>query len=276
MSPWLAAIVIVGVVAVAVAAKLLVRRRAPLGGFFSDSSRAAGTFGVIGTMFAVVLAFVIFLALESYQRARTQAGVEAVAVTELYQVADLFPLQARERLRGGLVCYARSVIEDEWPAMKQERSSDRVEAWIGELARTIAGTDPRGARQQAAYGQWFDEESLRRDGRRGRLAEATPFVPLPLWIVLGLGAALVIAYLCVQADRREGAVVQAIPVGFVTALVIAGLLVVAFLDRPYEDESGSIQPTEMRRTLELIARSDALRGVMVTPPCDESGLPREA
>jgi hypothetical protein len=43
-------------IAVAVAAKLLVRRRAPLGGFFSDSSRAAGTFGVIGTMFAVVLA----------------------------------------------------------------------------------------------------------------------------------------------------------------------------------------------------------------------------
>jgi hypothetical protein len=96
------------------------------------------------------------------------------------------------------------VIEDEWPAMKQERSSDRVEAWIGELARTIAGTDPRGARQQAAYGQWFDEESLRRDGRRGRLAEATPFVPLPLWIALRLGAALVIAYLCVKAHRREG------------------------------------------------------------------------
>jgi hypothetical protein len=102
VSPWLAAIVIVGVVAVAVAAKLLVRRRAPLGGFFSDSSRAAGTFGVIGTMFAVVLAFVIFLALESYQRARAQAGIEAVAVTELYQVADLFPL------RGASACAAGS------------------------------------------------------------------------------------------------------------------------------------------------------------------------
>lgn len=91
MSPWLAAIVIAGVVAAAVAAKLLVRRRAPRGGFFSDSSRSAGSFGVIGTMFAVVLAFVIFLALESYQRARAEAGVEAVAVTELYQVAGLFP-----------------------------------------------------------------------------------------------------------------------------------------------------------------------------------------
>jgi hypothetical protein len=32
----------------------------------------------------------------------------------------------------------------------------------------------------------------------------------------------------------------------------------------------------MRRMLELIARSDALRGVTVSPPCDESGLPRKA
>jgi fructose-specific phosphotransferase system IIC component len=63
---WIAALVIVAAVAGSVAAKLLVRRRAPEGGWFTDASRAAGIFGVLGTMFAVVLAFVIFLALESY------------------------------------------------------------------------------------------------------------------------------------------------------------------------------------------------------------------
>lgn len=82
--------------------------------------------------------------------------------------------------------------------------------------------------------------------------------------------------MCAQADRREGVLPQVITIGTVTALLTAGLLVVAFLDRPYEDQSGSIRPTEMRRTLALIARSDALRGVTVTQPCDESGQPREA
>jgi hypothetical protein len=43
---------------------------APVGGWFSYSSRSAGTSSVIGTMFAVMLAFVILLALQSYQRAR--------------------------------------------------------------------------------------------------------------------------------------------------------------------------------------------------------------
>jgi hypothetical protein len=72
-----------------------------------------------------------------------------------------------------------------------------------------------------------------REGRRERLAEATPFVPLPLWFVLGIGASLTNAYMCAQADRREGVLIHSIPIGFVTALVTAGMLVVVFLDHPY-------------------------------------------
>ena len=86
-------------------------------------------------------------------------------------------------------------------------------------------------------------------------------MPGPLWIVLGLGAVLTIAYMCVQADRREGVVVQAVTIGFITTMVTAGLLVVAFLDHPYADQTGSIEPTEMRRTLALIDGGSAA-------PCD--------
>ena len=56
-------------------------------------------------------------------------------------------------------------------------------------------------------------------------------------------------------------------IGFVTTLVTAGLLVVVFLDHPYADQSGSVEPTEMRRTLELIDDGSAV-------PCDEQGIPR--
>ena len=124
-----------------------------------------------------------------------------------------------------------------------------------------------GRAQETAYAQWFDEQAQRREGRRERLAEATPLVPLPLWFVLGIGASLTLAYMVAQADRREGLLIQSIPIGFVTALVTAGLLVVFFLDHPYTDESGSIAPTEMSRTLTLIDHGSAT-------PCDERGVPR--
>ena len=74
MRIWVAALILVVVVTAAITIKLLVRRRAPEGGWFTDLPRSAGTLSVIGTMFAVMLAFVILLALQSYQRAREGSG----------------------------------------------------------------------------------------------------------------------------------------------------------------------------------------------------------
>jgi hypothetical protein len=263
---WLAPIIIVVVVVAAVAAKLLVRRRAPVGGWFADSPRSAGSLSVIGTMFAVMLAFVILFSLQSYQRAREGASIEAVAVTELNAVATVFPSPTSDRLHGGLVCYARAVINDEWPAMHDGHSSELVESWVDRLHDEFAATAPHEARQEAAYNQWFDEIAQRRDGRRERLAEAAPFLPLPLWFALGIGAMFTLGYMVAQADRKEGLLIQALPIAFVSGLVAAGLLVVVFLDNPYAGGNGSIKPTEMSRTLERIDHG-------VQAPCDEHGHP---
>ena len=221
---------------------------------------------MIGTMFAVMLAFVILFSLQSYQRAREGANVEAVSVTELNAVASVFGSPTSDLLHGGLVCYGRAVIYDEWPAMQDGHSSALVESWVDRLHDDFTAAAPREARQEAAYAQWFDEVAQRRDGRRERLAEASPFMPMPLWLALGIGATLTLGYMVAQADRREGVVIQAIPIGFVAALVTAGLLVVVFLDNPYTGGNGSIKPTEMSRTLTRIDR-----GVEV--PCDERGNP---
>ena len=266
MLTWLAPIIIVVVVVAAIAAKLLVRRRAPMGGWFTDAPRSAGSLSVIGTMFAVMLAFVILFSLQSYQRAREGANIEAVSVTELNAVASVFGSPTSDRLRGGLVCYGRAVIYDEWPAMQDGHSSALVESWVDRLHDDFTAAAPREARQEAAYAQWFDEVAQRRDGRRERLAEASPFLPMPMWLALGIGATLTLGYMVAQADRREGVVIQAIPIGFVAALVTAGLLVVVFLDNPYTGGNGSIKPTEMSRTLARIDNG-------VAAPCDDRGNP---
>jgi hypothetical protein len=263
---WLAPFIIVAVVGASVTAKLFARKRAPFGGWFSDSSRSAGSLSVIGTMFAVMLAFVILFALQSFQRAREGSSVEAVAVTELNAVASVLPPPANDRLHGGLVCYGRAVVNDEWPAMRGGRSSALVESWVDKLHSDFTAANPREAREEAAYAQWFDEEAVRREGRRERLAEASPFLPLPLWIALGIGASFTLAYMIAQADRRETPVIQAIPIAFVSALITAGLLLVVFLDRPYTGGHGSIQATEMSRTLQRI-------DIGSQPPCDAHGNP---
>ena len=100
-------------VAVAVAVMLGVRRRAPEGGYFSDSDRASGVFGVLATGFAIFAGFVIFLAFTSYDQSRTGAEQEALVVAQQYETSRFFPAGARDRLAGQLVCYARYVVHKE-------------------------------------------------------------------------------------------------------------------------------------------------------------------
>lgn len=266
MLNWLAAAVLVLVVTVAVVVKLLARRRAPDPGWFIDSTRAAGALTVIGSMFAVLLAFTIFYALQNYQRARDGGSMEAIATSELHNVADVLEGHDGTRLHGHLICYSRAVVSDEWPAMRRGETSPAVQHWIDMTVKDFAATTPTNAQQEAAYSQFFDQQAERRDGRRARLAEAEPSVPLPLWIVLGIGATAILAYMCVQADRRESAAVQAVPIAFVAALVTSALLVVGFLDHPFADWAGSLQPDEMRLTLTLIDDGHVA-------PCDASGMP---
>jgi hypothetical protein len=251
---------------------LLARRRAPVGGWFTDTDRAAGVFGVLGTFFAVVLAFVIFLAFESYVNAKDKAGQEAVAVTELSHTATQFPSPERERIHSELICYARSVVDDEWVTMREQRLSDLVEIWVGRLDNTVERSAIE-RRQPIAFEHWLDVSAARREGRRGRVAEARPFVPTPLWLVLVVGAVLLLGFVCLFADRAEPFWLQAATIGAIAAIVASGLLVVGFLDRPYENQTGSITPVEMRRTLELL-ESDRDRAASQAPvPCDPRGRP---
>ena len=60
-----AAVIVATATAVAVAAMLAVRRRAPEGSYFTDGDRAGGIFGVVATGFSVLLGFLIFLGFES-------------------------------------------------------------------------------------------------------------------------------------------------------------------------------------------------------------------
>src|SRR5690348_5020563 len=72
-----AALIVVGVTAVAIGSMLLVRRRAPEGSYFAYGDRAAGVFGVLATGLAVLLGFVVFLAFESFDTSQSGAKTEA-------------------------------------------------------------------------------------------------------------------------------------------------------------------------------------------------------
>ena len=129
--------------------------------------------------------------------------------------------------------------------------------------------DPSGPQQEAAFLQVLEQQDLRIEGRRIRLTEANRALPGPIWFILGLGALLTIGFAFLFNDRREAYFVQAAVMGAIAALVTSGLLLIWFLDHPYEGQTGSIEPTEMERQIPIIEGEQA----GVEAPCDSTGLP---
>jgi hypothetical protein len=250
---------------------LVVRRGAPEGSYFKDGDRASGVFGVLAGGFAIFAGFIIFLAFTRYDESRSGAETEALTVVQQFETAQFLPAAVRAGLEGGLVCYGRSVVHQEWPQMVAGNGSAAINPWGLALFRTLKSANAKSPAEQAAYSKWLDQTSDREQARRDRLHAAPGIVPTSIWIVLFLIAGVVFCYMLFFADSGEGAVTQAMLMGSTVTVVVATLLAINALNHPYDAPAGGIKPSSMEQSLRLIDEARAKIGSTSPLPCNAEG-----
>ena len=266
-----ATLVIAAVTAPAVAAMLLVRRRAPEGSYFADGDRAAGVFGVLATGFSVLLGFIVFLAFESYDQSRAGAEEEALVLRQQVETAQFLPLPAADMLTGELVCYGRSVVNLEWPRAETGKRTEDINPWGAQLFRTLKTIEPQTPTEQSAYDKWLDQTSDRESARIDRIHGAVGVIPTPLWIVLLFISVVIFVFMLFFADRAEGAITQAVLMGSVVSVIATMLLLIRFLDSPFHSDVGGLRPVAMERTLRDMDEVIRIAGRRIVLPCDAEG-----
>jgi hypothetical protein len=266
---WLVVLIVAAAAAAAVGVMHEVRRRSTVDHFFIEIERGAGIFAFLGTAFAVILAFVVLEAFQSFNDAKAGAEEEATTLVQISRTAEFFPSAQQDPIEGVLICYGRAVIHQEWPAMKEGQRSPVVQTWVNRFQDGLKQLHPHTPAEQAAFLQLLQQQDKRTDARRARLSEANRALPAPVWFFLCLGAFVTIGFALFFADRREHFVVQGTLIAAITALVVSGLLLVWFLDHPYENRNGSIKPDEMERQLVIVEDEHKNVG----RPCDEAGEP---
>ncbi len=274
MNLFWAALIVVLVAVVATTAMLLVRRRAPAGSYFEDGDRAAGVFGVLATGFAVLLGFVVFLAFESFDTSRSGAISEAQIIAEEFETAQLMPPAVRGRFSGELICYARSVVHQEWPQLEAGSLANGHNPWGIAMFQTLKTVDPRSATEQAAYSKWLDQRTDRESARADRTHGGEGVIPTPLWIVLFLTAGIIFVFMLFFADSAERAIVQATMMGSVAVVISSTLLLLWFLDHPYSESVGGLRPAAMQRTVEQLIHERGIADRHFDIPCDGQGTRR--
>jgi hypothetical protein len=250
-------VLLAGGVATCLLAMLVARRLAPSDGWFWSREIVPTLYAASVSPFAILLAFVVLLSFNGYVRARDGASSEAVAVSQLYRLTSLMPGTEAPALREGLICYARAVISDEWPAMANGRPSLAVEAALGHLEDLV---------------DRLAVMTTRREGRRARLVEATEPIPPVILVGLLLGAGALLASLLMFANRKERLGVQMLLTATTMGLAITAILMVVALDQPFDADRPLIAPHSMQQTLAAI-QADLSPAPPPISGCDERGLP---
>jgi hypothetical protein len=219
-----------------------------------------------------LLGFIVFLSFTSFDETRVGAETEALIVAQQFETAQFMPSEVTGQLGGQLICYGRYVTGTDWPRMEHGLETVGVNPWGLALFETVQQAQPDSSAEEAAYGKWLDQTSEREGARLDRLHGAEGIIPWPLWAALIFTALVILLFMMLFADSGEAALVQAVQIGSVTIVMVVLMLLIRFLDHPFQDGPGGLQPTAMQRTLTLLEHELADVGDRVAPPCNRVGV----
>jgi hypothetical protein len=86
--------------------------------------------------------------------------------------------------------------------------------------------------------------------------------------------AVILVFMLFFADSGERAVVQALLMGSVVAVILSMLVLLQYLNNPFNNDIGGLRPVAMERALLVIDQELRATGRPLDPPCDERGNAR--
>lgn len=224
--------IIIGCVAAATAFLFLVTHTSGAPARKESNDFTGAVVAVIGTTYAVILAFTLAGVWAMFQQAQANEEQEANALVNVFRIAKELNDPNAKAIQELCVRYADNALEVEWPAMlKQQLPSEGGEI-INQLW-TLAGAVQAHAQPDAiaAY-QLMEELRGLTQYRRIRAMQVREALPGILWAVLIAGGIITVASSCFfGVPNFRFHLLQVLVLSFLIALV---LVAIADIDQPYQ------------------------------------------
>jgi hypothetical protein len=208
----------------------LARRFVPREALVESNDVAGNYLQTLGTIYAVLLAFVVIVVWQQFNDARSFVEREANEVLDLFRTASGFSEPARGELRDQLQIYVRAVLDTEWQAMARNENGVFEEVWnvFDRVAEVLHRCNPDAERETSLYCEALSRLNDLSDARAMRLSTSRMKIPLALWILLYIGAAVTVGSMFLFAVSNFA--VHAIMTGALAGAISHVLYVIADLD----------------------------------------------
>jgi hypothetical protein len=145
-----------------------------------------------GTIYAVLLAFIVIAVWENYGAAHDNAAEEASTLTTLYRQTNGMPDKEQAEMRELLRSYTEDVINLEWPAQaKNGSASSKARKDVGQIYRTYRTLDPKVASSPIGVEFLQTMRTVATDRNR-RSMQSGEQLSIVLWAVLIVGGVIVV------------------------------------------------------------------------------------
>jgi hypothetical protein len=224
----------------AVIGHALFRRLVPHHALARHNDVTGFVLAIVGVIYAVLLAFVVIIAWESFNTADGVAQAEVSSAADLEHLSRSYNDRAARELRQEITRYADLMRTEEWPAMQSGGASPHAAdsaSRIGDLAVQMIDGDSR--QRTAVDDSVMGLVRTFADARRGRLDQNSEGIPSSLWIGLIVGALITIGF--TYLFGVENPRVQLVVTALLAALIGLMFAMIIALDYPYRGVT-SISP----------------------------------
>lgn len=188
-------------------------------------------YNMVGVVYAVMMAFAVFIVWEQFDATRTAVEQEANALVALYDIGRALPNDAGGQLKGDVLNYARVVVDDEWQQMALARSSNASRNALAQLTRFTREFNPESNRDGVLYEASVGHLQGLNAFRQLRLQASRGQIPPPMWVLLIGGGLFTVGFTALFG--ADNARLHTILTALLAAALGFTLFIILALDTPY-------------------------------------------
>jgi hypothetical protein len=235
MNTLLDAVVIVAVfISIALLGQFIVGKYTSVEVLSEHHSAGEAMMGVVGTLFSVLLGFMIAAAMQMYGDARMFGNDEASNVANVFRIARGLSDVDRPRIRQLCRRYVDDVINNEWPKMQRHEKINHGWDAYQQLWEAVVAVAPENDRQANLEQSLVDSMKSLGENRRSRILLSQKGLPDALWWVIAAGALATLSLSYVFASKFPK--IQAIMTTLVATAIALNVWLLSAYANPYSGE----------------------------------------
>lgn len=261
---------VVGSMALAVGGLVLFRGVAPFEVLHRSNDVVGNYLQTLGSIYAVLLAFVMFVVWTQFNDARANVDREANELLDLFRTARGLPEPTRGLVQAAALAYARVVVTSEWDAMAC-RGPLEAGAGAGTLEamwEAVHAAEPTVEPERSLYREVLKRLDDLSDARSSRVTSTSTSIPTALRILLYTGAVSTVGSMYLFAV--ESLAVHAVMTAALAGAISHVLYVIEDLDSCF-DGHWQVPRTPFERVSRQMAAAVPVPAVAVAPSGQVAG-----